>query len=151
MNQALEHSMDAERRSDVPPATAITPLKGAADLLFDLLLNVAHRRQPEIEEVLRGAATTNDFSPALMGRALQAQGIWFQLLSIAEQAAAMHQRRQIESTRGRDQLRGTFDYVLAEASGSGVTAESIQSRLATLRIRPVITAHPTEQKPATAL
>jgi len=151
MIQALEHSIDAERRTDVPPATAITSVKGAADLLFDLLLDVAHCRQPEIEEVLRGGATTNDFSPALMGRALQAQGIWFQLLSIAEQAAAMHQRRQIESTRGRDQLRGTFDYVLAEASGAGVTAESIQSRLATLRIRPVITAHPTEAKRVTVL
>jgi phosphoenolpyruvate carboxylase len=82
---------------------------------------------------------------------LQAQGIWFQLLSIAEQAAAIHRRREIERTRGRDQLRGTFDYVLAEASRTGIAAEAIQSRLATLRIRPVITAHPTEAKRVTVL
>ena len=86
----IEHSSNAERRSDPPPTAAVTSVKGAADFLFELLLDVAHRREPEIEEVLRGVATTNDFSPARMGRALQAQGIWFQLLSTAEQAAAMH-------------------------------------------------------------
>ena len=137
MIENVEHSSEAERRSDGPPPATVTSVKGAANFLLDLLLDVAHRRQPEIEEVLRGAATPNDFTPALMGRALQAQGIWFQLLSIAEQAAAMHRRRQIESTRGRDRLRGTFDFVLSEAARSGVAPEAIQSRLASLRIRPV--------------
>ena len=150
MIQNIAHSSDAERR-DTPPTTTITSVKGVTNLLFNLLIDVAHRRQPEIEGVLRGVATMNDFSPALIGRALQAQGIWFQLLSIAEQAAAMQKRREIESTRGRDRLRGTFDYVLAEAARSGVTAEAIQLRLATLRIRPVITAHPTEAKRVTVL
>ena len=156
MIQTVEHlsdaeTLDAERSSDAPSTATVTSVKGAASLLFKLLLDVANRHQPEIAEVLCGVATANDFTPALMGRALQAQGIWFQLLSIAEQAAAMHQRRQIESTRGRDRLRGTFDYVLAEASRSGTSAEAIQSRLATLRIRPVITAHPTEAKRVTVL
>jgi phosphoenolpyruvate carboxylase len=147
----IAHSSNAERRSDTPPTTTITSVKGATKLLFNLLLDVTQRSQPEIEGVLRGVATTHDFRPALIGRALQAQGIWFQLLSIAEQAAAIHRRREIERTRGRDQLRGTFDYVLAEASRSGIAAEAIQSRLATLRIRPVITAHPTEAKRVTVL
>jgi phosphoenolpyruvate carboxylase len=151
MTVNVEHSSQTERRPEAPPTATVTTVKGAANFLLDLLLDVAHRRQPEIAEVLSGVTTPNDFTPALMGRALQAQGIWFQLLSIAEQAAAMHRRRQIESTRGRDRLRGTFDYVLSEAARSGATPEAIQSRLASLRVRPVITAHPTEAKRVTVL
>ena len=126
-------------------------VKEAADFLFDLLMEVVCRHQPEIEPVLRGTASRFELNPALMSRALQAQGIWFQLLSLAEQAAAMQRRRQIEGARGRDQLKGTFDYVLAEASRANVTAQEIGSRLDTLRIRPVITAHPTEAKRVTVL
>jgi phosphoenolpyruvate carboxylase len=42
--------------------------------------------------------------------------------------------------------RGTFDQVLAGAARAGVGADEIRAQLQTLRIRPVITAHPTEAK-----
>jgi len=125
--------------------------KGAADLLFRLLIEVVRRHQPEIEPILVGGADLAGYSPELMARALQAQGIWFQLLSIAEQNAAMRRRRDLERTRGRDALRGSFDHVLAEASRDGIPAEVIQKLLSGLRIRPVITAHPTESKRVTVL
>ena len=98
-----------------------------------------------------GGADIAGFTPELMARALQAQGIWFQLLSIAEQNAAMRRRRQIERTRGREALRGTFDHVLAEAARDGIAPQEIQTLLSGLRIRPVITAHPTESKRVTVL
>ena len=97
-----------------------TSAKEASDLLFQLLVEVVREHQPEIEPVLKGGANIYSFTPELMARALQAQGIWFQLLSIAEQNAAMRRRRQIERTRGRAGLRGSFDHVLAEASAEGV-------------------------------
>ena len=125
--------------------------KEASDLLFQLLLEVVRRHQPEIEPVLLGGANIAGFTPELMARALQAQGIWFQLLSIADQNAAMRRRRQIERTRGRDALRGTFAHVLAEAADAGIPPQEIQSLLSSLRIRPVITAHPTESKRVTVL
>ncbi len=98
----------------------------AAELLFGLLLDVARKHQPEIEPLLKGGASVADFTPELMARALQAQGIWFQLLSIAEQNAAMRRRRQVERERGREELRGTFSHVLAEAARAGVEPEEIQ-------------------------
>jgi phosphoenolpyruvate carboxylase len=128
-----------------------TSPREAAELLFGLLLDVARRHQPEIVPLLKGGAAVADFSPELMARALQAQGIWFQLLSIAEQNAAMRRRRQIERERGREELRGTFSHVLAEAARNGVDAEEIQTLISNLRIRPVITAHPTESKRVTVL
>ncbi|MGD0531680.1 MAG: phosphoenolpyruvate carboxylase, partial [Methyloceanibacter sp.] len=137
--------------SSAVPASAASPVMETADLLFRLLLDVARRHQPEIEPVLKGGANISDFTPELMARALQAQGIWFQLLSIAEQNAAMQRRRRIERDRGREQLRGTFSNVLAEASGDGIGPDEIQKLIVNLRIRPVLTAHPTESKRVTVL
>jgi phosphoenolpyruvate carboxylase len=128
-----------------------TSPREAAELLFGLLLDVARKHQPEIEPLLKGGAPVADVTPELMARALQAQGIWFQLLSIAEQNAAMRRRRQVERERGRESLRGTFSQVLAEAARCGVGADEIQRLIANLRIRPVITAHPTESKRVTVL
>jgi len=128
-----------------------TSVEDAANILFELLIEVVRRHQPEIEGVFEGGANISDFSPELMARALQAQGIWFQLLSIADQNAAMRRRRHIERARGRGALRGTFDHVLAEAAEAGVGPKEIEELLRSLRIRPVITAHPTESKRVTVL
>jgi phosphoenolpyruvate carboxylase len=149
MNEELKpNRLDTE-----PPPAVIggVSAKEASDLLFRLLLEVVRRHQPEIEPVLLGGANISDFTPELMARALQAQGILFQLLAIAEQNAAMRRRRHIERTRGRAALRGTFDHVLAEAAAEGIAPEEIQTLLSGLRIRPVITAHPTESKRVTVL
>jgi phosphoenolpyruvate carboxylase len=86
-----------------------------------------------------------------VARAIQAQGTWFQLLSIAEQNAAMRQRRQSEVERGPDQMRGTFAQVVGAAAASGLPADEMRATLANLRVRPVITAHPTEAKRVTVL
>src|SRR6059036_969426 len=96
--------------------------------------------------------TTPAGAPAgVVGRAIQAQGTWFQLLSIAEQNAAMRQRRQSEVERGPDQVRGTFAQVIAAAAAAGVPAEQVRALVCALRVRPVITAHPTEAKRVTVL
>jgi phosphoenolpyruvate carboxylase len=79
------------------------------------------------------------------------QGIWFQLLSIAEQNAAMRRRRQTEAERGYEQVRGTFAQVMSSAAGMGIPPSEVRALLEILRIRPVITAHPTEAKRVTVL
>jgi len=126
-------------------------LESTADLLFDCFIDVIRAHQPELERVLRGEPLEPGASPDLVARAIQAQGMWFQLLSIAEQNAAMRQRRQSEVERGPDQVRGTFAQVIGAAAAAGIPADEVRATVASLRVRPVITAHPTEAKRVTVL
>src|SRR6202035_2869866 len=68
-------------------------------LLFDLLVAVVQRYAPEVAAVVRQERTSADMPAALLARALQAQGIWFQLLAIAEQNRDMRNRREVERER----------------------------------------------------
>jgi phosphoenolpyruvate carboxylase len=122
-----------------------------AGLLFDLLVEVAVRHEPDVVAVLQGRATGADITPHLLARTLQAQGMWFQLLSIAEQNAAMRRRREAENQLGYSAVRGTLAHVIADAANTGVTVEQMRAILKGLQIRPVITAHPTEAKRVTVL
>src|SRR5512132_1784107 len=119
-------------------------------LLHTLLLDVVRARQPEMEPVLGGRAPLPD-DPQLLLRALQLHGIWFQLLSIAEQNAGMRRRRLLETERGLERVQSTFAHVVAESARSGIPAEGLQALIDGLRVRPVITAHPTEAKRVTVL
>ncbi len=133
-------------RQPEPPETS-----SRAVLLFDLLVGVVQRHEPQVAEVLREERTTAGMPASLLARTLQAQGIWFQLLAIAEQNRDMRNRREAERERGHEQLRGTFANVFAAAAAEGITAAEIRKALSGLRVRPVITAHPTEAKRVTVL
>ena len=137
--------------ADPVAASAAQYATEVAELLFAMLVDVVRTRQPEVEPVLRGEAPPDCLAPELVGRALQAQGIWFQLLSIAEQNAAMRRRRQTEAERGQEQVRGTFAQVIAEAAAAGTTPAELAATLRQLQVRPTITAHPTEAKRVTVL
>ncbi len=140
---ALPASADPLAESAAAYATEV------ADLLFNQLLDVVRSRAPELEPVLAGDGEA--CSAELETRALQVLGIWLQLLSIAEQNAAMRRRRQIEAERGYEALRGTMVQVVSASAAAGVPAAELRERLRTMRIRPVITAHPTEAKRVTVL
>jgi len=140
--------VSAENSTPVEPPEY---LRRTAGLLHECLRDVIRTHQPEIEGVLAGERLDPQAPPALVARAIAAQGMWFQLLSIAEQNAAMRQRRQSEVERGYDQLRGTFAQVVTAAARDGIAADDVRAVVANLRVRPVITAHPTEAKRVTVL
>jgi phosphoenolpyruvate carboxylase len=137
--------------ADPAAASAAAYANEVVELLSGLLLALVRERQPELEPVLRGERPPSEVSPELLARALQVQGLWFQLLSVAEQNAAMRRRRQVEAERGYDQLRGTFAQVISSAAASRIPADEIRALLEVLRVRPVLTAHPTEAKRVTVL
>ncbi|UHC15826.1 phosphoenolpyruvate carboxylase [Methylobacterium currus] len=135
----------------VPPLITGTEDRVALDVLFRSLVDVCRRHQPELEAVLRGQADIAGLSPELTARALQVQGIWFQLIAIAEQNTAMRRRRHVERNAGRDRLKNSFSAVLARAAAQGVPAGTVHELLTSLRVRPTLTAHPTEAKRVTVL
>ncbi len=121
------------------------------DLLYQQFLSVIRTRQPDIEAVLEGKKDIRSITNSQALYILEAYGIWFQLLSIAEQNAMVQQRRQIEKEYSRDRVPGTIAYTFATASQQGVDAQEVQSVLNNSFICPVITAHPTEAKRVTVL
>src|SRR2546430_7162975 len=123
MADAVPEGPPAER-SEASAAAAYA--QEILDLLFGLLGDVVQVRQPEIEPVLRGAMGIPQGRHDLLLKTLQAWGIGFQHMTIAEQNATMRRLRQTERSRGADKVEGTFAYVLAEAAAAGVNPEAIQ-------------------------
>ena len=121
------------------------------DLLFELFLDVLKNRQADIIPVLKGEREVTAKNKKLLVRVLQAQGIWFQLLSIVEENAGMRRRRLIETERGGAEVAGSFSSIAKRAKEAGVSGDELQELLNNARIRPVITAHPTEAKRVTVL
>ncbi|MGQ0511793.1 MAG: phosphoenolpyruvate carboxylase [Betaproteobacteria bacterium] len=121
------------------------------DLLRAALLGVVERHDPEVAQALRqehGAAPMNS---RVLARTIQTEALWFQLMAIAEQNRDMRRRRAIERERGYEQVQGTFAHVLSTAVAAGIGAQEVRAALTGVRIRPVITAHPTEAKRVTVL
>lgn len=121
------------------------------DLLSGLFAEVVGTRNPEVKPILSGEKTIPDGDRTLLMRTLQAHGVWFRLLSIAEQNFAMRGLRRTEIKQGADQVHDTLAYVFARAVEAGTPIEEVQTLLGSGRIRAVITAHPTEAKRITVL
>ncbi len=122
-----------------------------ATLLRELYLAVFQRLQPELVPLIEGNLSFTGISPGLLSKALRAQGMWFQLLAIAEQNRDMRNRRFTETDHGIDNVPGTFAHTFKQLRDRGIKAEQVQKALDELRIRPTITAHPTEAKRVTVL
>ena len=122
-----------------------------SELIFNSLLDVIRKRSPEIEPIILGEQELRNANETLLTHALQAYGIWFQLLSILEQHVNEKRLRLIETDIGHDQVPGTFAQVISQAASEGVSAEQLQKVFEHSSILPTITAHPTEAKRVTVL
>ena len=144
----MTETMTAETSEQEPGADGFS----RSDLLRSLLIGVVERYDPEVAEALQhDGARPAAMTPRLLSRTIQAEALWFQLLAIAEQNRDMRRRRAIERERGHEQVMGTFAQVLSGAAAAGIGAKEVRDVLTGIRIRPVITAHPTEAKRVTVL
>ncbi len=134
-----------------PDLKADPYLAHCIDQLFRLFVEVARERQPEVAAIVAGDRTMEAAPGELLLRALQAVGIWFQLLTIAEESAAQRLRRKIETEGGLDAMPATFAHVIARAAAADIKAQDMQRVLSDTLVQPVITSHPTEAKRVTVL
>ncbi len=84
-------------------------------------------------------------------RRLQALSIVFQLLDIVEENTANQTRRRAEDPRRGESEPGLWLYYLNELRQLGFPEDEIRAFLPSVRVEPVLTAHPTEAKRATVL
>ncbi|MDE2445919.1 MAG: phosphoenolpyruvate carboxylase, partial [Alphaproteobacteria bacterium] len=120
-------------------------------MLRNQLRQVIKAREPEVLPILDSPEAAATIPGHLVEHALQAIGIWLQLMNIAEENATIRNRRNIEKQSGPDEVLGSISQALAEAAKLGVTAQAVQAVLKVLDIGPTITAHPTEAKRVTVL
>jgi phosphoenolpyruvate carboxylase len=120
-------------------------------LLRDLLRQVITNREPEVLTILDNPDAAAEIPERLIEHALQAIGIWLQLMNIAEENASIRNRRNMERQNGPDEVIGSFSHALAQIAAQGVSQETVARVLAHADIGPTITAHPTEAKRVTVL
>ncbi len=116
--------------------------------LRGLWQNVIRRRAPAIAPLL---TRERQDPPQGADRSafLQALNIWFQLLRIVEENAAMRDRRMTETRHGPAAVKGSFARVLNGCET--VPYARFQRAADTLSVGPTLTAHPTEAKRVTVL
>ncbi|WP_315918191.1 phosphoenolpyruvate carboxylase [Mesorhizobium sp. SP-1A] len=120
-------------------------------LLHRLLVSVVSQREPGLADVMNGRASLDSLAPEQRIAALQATGIWFQLVAIANELLAMRSRRETEQVGGAVEVVGSFANVVHEMATEGYPIEQMQATLASLCVGPTMTAHPTEAKRVTVL
>ena len=120
-------------------------------MLRDQLRQVIKVREPRVLSVIDDPANAMAIPAGLIEHALQVIGIWLQLLNIAEENAAMRNRRQLESRSGPDQVQGSFAHAFSTVAAANVAPEVVQQALDTIDVQPTLTAHPTEAKRVTVL
>jgi phosphoenolpyruvate carboxylase len=134
-----------------PTAEDATYIVEITATLRDLLRQVIKAREPEVLAVLDDPGAAKAIPEHLVEHALQAIGIWLQLMNIAEENAAIRNRREIEKQGGPDEVIGSFSHAVAQVAAAGVAPETVSRVLAELNVGPTITAHPTEAKRVTVL
>ena len=132
-------------------SSAASYAKEVVGLLNDQIRKVIKIRKPEILDYYTGKKELPEDDDDAKVNTLQAWGIYFQLLNIAEENTGMRRRRHTEKLRGLEYVPGTFHHIFHDAKERGVSAKEIKKLLENAHIRPTITAHPTEAKRVTVL
>ena len=81
----------------------------------------------------------------------KAASIYFQLITIVEENAAVQLRRRLEDEHGLARISGLWGKTLQGLRAAGLAEGEIAARLREIRIEPVLTAHPTESKRSTMI
>ena len=84
-------------------------------------------------------------------RLVQLLSISFQLLNMIEENTAVQRRRAQQAAHGLESEAGLWPSALASLKAEGFSESQVQSVIRSVRVEPVLTAHPTEAKRASVL
>lgn len=114
--------------------------------LVDALVEVLERLgEKEAVKVLSGKMQI-DAGSLVSGSVIQAISFYFQLLNLAEEHVSNSVRRVRESKLGPGSEPGHWEHYFRQFKQLGISESEARSQLASLRIEPVFTKHPTEAK-----
>jgi phosphoenolpyruvate carboxylase len=103
--------------------------------------------EDEVASMLAGSQVKNADSEKLS----KAFTLYFQLITIVEENAAIQLRRRLEDEFGLSRISGLWGKTLQDLKESGLDGEIIAKSLPLAHVEPVLTAHPTESKRSTVI
>lgn len=77
---------------------------------------------------------------------IQALSIYFQLMNLVSENAAVQFRRKLENRIGAEHIRGSWAETFKKWKQKGLTEQQISALFPQIHLMPVLTAHPTEAK-----
>lgn len=98
-----------------------------------------------------GDTQPNEPNSFVKEKMIQAIGICFELMNIAEENAATQFRRKTETQQGLSVTRGSWGETLQSWKEQGLDEQVIAHKTSNIKVMPVLTAHPTEAKRLTVL
>lgn len=115
-------------------------MKGFQEMLSDLGEKEICAALPWVHTPSGGVVAIGDV------KLTRAYSIAFGLLNLAEEVAAASMRQLNETINGPQHEPGSWAQALRNLKAGGEDAESLVAGLPTLRVEPVLTAHPTEAR-----
>ena len=92
-----------------------------------------------------------DFETISDEKIIQSFGIYFQLMNLIEENAAIQFNRQFEKNFGISAIRGSWGETFKLWDEQGIDQDTMIKTISSVHICPVLTAHPTEAKRVTIL
>ena len=87
-----------------------------------------------------------DFETISDEKIIQSFGIYFQLMNLIEENAAIQFNRQFEKNFGASAIRGSWGETFKLWDEQGIDQDKMINTISSIHICPVLTAHPTEAK-----
>ncbi|WP_340199619.1 phosphoenolpyruvate carboxylase [Ascidiimonas sp. W6] len=115
----------------------------------EMLVNINENNLSNFIESLN--ETNEDGSKISDEKIIQSFGIYFQLMNLIEENAAIQFNRQLEKNSGISAIRGSWGETFKIWEEQGIDKDKMISVISSIQVCPVLTAHPTEAKRVTTL
>lgn len=135
---------------DYTPVDAYKKIR--EDMLFlnncfcRVLTDLGEHQLAEILKDQKKAVRTVSQDISLEKKQIQVLSIYLQLMNLVEENGAVQYRRNFVTAKGMQAIRGSWSETFSRWKARGLSESQMNQVLKTLKVAPVLTAHPTEAK-----